>query len=487
MNGKDLSRILQIGTLLTSEQDHNRLLEAILQNVMELADCDAGTLYLLDNGFLRFRIMCNHTLNIYEGGNGVWPDIPPVPMDQENVCALSLLENRTVRVDDVITEGFMGPVRYDAMTGYHTRTMLVVPMVGREGEKIGVLQLINARGRAGEAIPFPREMAPVLESVASQAAVTIQNIRYVEQIRELFSSFVRAMTAAIEERTPYNAMHTRHMAAYAKRWIRFLNRRERQAAGKDRFDPVQTEELLMSIWLHDIGKLVTPLEVMNKEKRLYPIQKERVWARLDRIGLLGQIRFLKGDISEVELSALDADLCQARQLIERADSAGALSQELAERLEALHGRSYLEEDGSLQPWLTDEETRLLTISKGNLSEQERRIMEGHVTATDKLLSQIPFPKELSHVRQWAAWHHELLNGSGYPNGLSGEDIPYEVRMITILDVFDALVADDRPYKPGMPVERAVNILQSMATEEGKLDRDLTTSFIESRCWEEEGE
>ena len=112
-------------------------------------------------------------------------------------------------------------------------------------------------------------------------------------------------------------------------------------------------------------------------------------------------------------------------------------------------------------------------------------MESHVIVTDRLLSKIKFTEGLSHVREWAASHHELLDGTGYPNHLSGDQIPYEVRIITILDIFDALVADDRPYKPGIPIENALKILTDMAEQEGKLDIELTRLFIESRCWESE--
>ena len=111
-------------------------------------------------------------------------------------------------------------------------------------------------------------------------------------------------------------------------------------------------------------------------------------------------------------------------------------------------------------------------------------MESHVTATKKLLSQIRFSQDLSHVKEWASGHHELLNGSGYPEHLSGEEIPAEIRILTILDIFDALTADDRPYKPGMPIERALSILDTMASKEGKLDPELVRLFTESRCWEE---
>ena len=157
-----------------------------------------------------------------------------------------------------------------------------------------------------------------------------------------------------------------------------------------------------------------------------------------------------------------------------------------EQIKEIKARTYLWQ-GKEHPWLTDEELALLSIRKGTLSDEERKIMENHVVVTRKLLSQIKFSKEFSNVQKWAAGHHELLNGSGYPNHLAGEDIPQEIRIITILDIFDALVADDRPYKPGMPVEKALAILDAMANKEGKLDPELTGLFVESRCWESIGD
>ncbi len=169
--------------------------------------------------------------------------------------------------------------------------------------------------------------------------------------------------------------------------------------------------------------------------------------------------------------------------MEEIDTAGYLPDEKLAALSRLGEEKWLDEEGTAHPWIEEEELAMLSIRRGTLSEQERQIMEEHVQVTDKLLSQIQFSNDLSHVREWAAGHHELLNGSGYPRHLSGEEIPMESRIITILDIFDALVADDRPYKPGMPVEKALSILEAMAEKEGKLDSRLTRLFIESRCWE----
>lgn len=487
MRESEMKKVLEVGVLLSSERDLNRLLERILDCVMELAHCDAGTLYLLDGDALRFKIMRNNTLRTCSGGNGQDPDLPPVPLRRENVCALAMLENRTIRIADVRSDSscdFSGPIRYDAITGYLTQSMLVVPMHSREGERIGVLQLINALDGEGAVCEFPEDMALVLESVASQASITIQNVRYIREIRALFHSFVQVMSAAIDERSPYNANHSRRMAEYGGRFVDFLNARAEAGSQPPPFSDQHKEELLMSILLHDIGKLTTPLEVMDKAQRLSPLQKAAVSHRLETIRLQARIDCLEGRISPVDRDALTAETRDAEQKINSIGAAGFLSDEQLSWLAATRRRTYTDETGQDHPWLTEEEYAMLSIRKGTLSDEERKIMENHVVITDKLLSQIRFSADLSHVRQWASAHHELLNGSGYPNRLAGEDIPMEVRILTILDIFDALVADDRPYKPGMPVERALSILESMANREGKLDPNLTAQFIASRCWED---
>ena len=461
-----MKKVLEMGVLLSAERDMDRLLDQILSCAMDLARCDGGTLYLLDGDVLRFKIMRTDSLGTRSGRDGRAPDLPPVRLSRENVCALALLEDRTISIQDVYHApgcDFSGPIAYDALTGYHTQSMLVVPMRGRRGERVGVLQLINALDSQGNICAFQEEMALVLESLASQAAVTIQNVRYIREIRELFASFVRVMSAAVDERSPYNANHSRRMAAYGGRFLDLLNAQALAEGREAPFSPQRREELLMSIWLHDIGKLTTPLEVMDKAERLSPMQKAAIRQRLEVIRLCGRIDCLEGRLSPAELDALERDT-------------------LAE-LERLRARTYLDGGGREQPWITAGEYAMLSIRKGTLSSEERRIMEDHVVVTDKLLSRISFSDELSHVRSWAAAHHELLDGSGYPAHLSGDAIPQEVRIITILDIFDALVAEDRPYKPGMPVERALAILRDMAEREGRLDPALTARFIESRCWE----
>ena len=270
------------------------------------------------------------------------------------------------------------------------------------------------------------------------------------------------------------------MAQYGDRFIDFLNARGEGMA----FSPAQKDELLMSVWLHDIGKLVIPLEVMNKMARLLPEQYTALIHRMEVIRLQAEIDCLAGRISQEEKEVRIQETFQTVELVDSINGTGFVTDEKLAELDNLREKHWTDGAGESQPWMTAEEYAMLSIRRGTLSQKEREIMEEHVAVTDKLLSQIRFSADLAHVRQWASSHHELLNGSGYPNHLMGNDIPYEVRIITILDIFDALVADDRPYKPGMPVPKALSILEAMAEKEGKLDPKLTKLFIESRCWEE---
>lgn len=485
MREEKFRTFLEVGVSLSAERDYNRLLEKILHCVMELSNCDAGTLYLLEDGALHFKIMRNNTMNTYSGGDGFDCGLPPVALNRESVCALALLDDETIRIEDVWNcqkYDLAGPMRYDAITGYHTQSMIVVPMRNREGGKIGVLQLINAQDDNGAVCPFEDEIVLAVESVASQAAITVQNVRYIADIKNLFHSVVKVMSSAVDERTPYNGSHTRHMAQYGSRFLDFLNQhRERTGEGLF-FTPAHKEEVIMSIWFHDIGKLVTPLEVMNKMARLSPEQYTAITHRMEVIRLRGEIGRLSRVLSAEELETLIRETQEAQALVDAVNTAGFVSDEHLEALNRLREKTYRAEDGKAHPWLEPEEYAMLSIRKGTLSDGEREIMEEHVVITDKLLAQIQFSEDLSHVREWAASHHELLNGSGYPRGLSGEQVPCEVRIITILDIFDALVADDRPYKPGMPIEKALDILTIMAKKEGKLDPRLTELFIESKCW-----
>ena len=133
------------------------------------------------------------------------------------------------------------------------------------------------------------------------------------------------------------------------------------------------------------------------------------------------------------------------------------------------------------PLLDDYEKEALMIRKGTLTASERSVIESHVSQTYEMLKEMDLEGEFKDVPEWAGNHHELLDGTGYPRGLKGDEISWETRLLTIIDIYDALTAEDRPYKPPMPPEKAFAILESLKNE-GKLDGEILKDFYESKAW-----
>lgn len=475
-----MRQFLNISLALSAEQDREKLLSMLLDTAMEMTRCDAGTLYLLEEDGLHFCRMVTKSQNIRQGGHDDPITLPPVPMNPTYVCAWAVLNNRPINVPDVHHDerfDFSGSARYDAMTGYHTDTMLVVPLANDKGLLIGAMQLINALDDAGTVIPFSPELELLVSAVASQTAISMTNMQYAEQVTALLDSLVGALSAAIDQRTPYNANHTRNMVRYGERFLDWLE----ETGHPLRFDPERRRTFLLSVWLHDVGKLVVPLEVMDKNSRLGR-NAEQIRNRFSVMSLLDRIALLEGRMTPEEHAAAAREREAALSLIWEVDRAGFLPDEKLAQVSALFPKTYTDAEGAEQPWLTPEEQAQLSVRKGTLTADERRIMESHVVMTSNILRSVAFPKIYQSVPLWAGAHHELLNGRGYPQKLAGDEIPPEVRLLTILDVFDALTAKDRPYKAGMPVEKALSILRSMA-EEGSLDGTLLALFEQSSAWE----
>lgn len=476
-----MQRFLSTCLALTAERDREALLSAILDSAMDCARSDAGTLYLLEEDGLHFCRMVTRSQNVRQGGHDAPITLPPVPLEEQYVAAWVALHNEPINVPDVHTDthfDFTGSLRYDAMTGYRTQSMLVVPMSNDRGKLLGVTQLINAQNEQGETVPFDPEVELLVSALSSLSAISITNMRYAEQITSLLDSLVGALSTAIDERSHYNANHTRNMVRMAENFLDWLA----QTDVPWTFDADRRRTFLMSVWLHDVGKLVVPLEVMDKDSRLGPAF-ETVRGRFRTIGLLDRIACLEGKIDERELARRAREREETLAFLERVNKVGFLSDEDLAAVDELAKRTYIDENGAEQPLLTEAEHTCLQIRRGTLTDDERRVMQSHAVVTGRILGQVMFPKIYSQVPVWASAHHEFLNGKGYPNHITAADIPREVRLLTILDVFEALTAPDRPYKPPMPLERALGVLHSMV-DEGSVDGDILALFEDSKAWEE---
>lgn len=295
-----------------------------------------------------------------------------------------------------------------------------------------------------------------------------------KKLREFLDRFVTLMVDAIDERSHYNATHTRKMAGYAEKYLKWLELNGR-GIGEEKKAP-----LLSSVWLHDVGKLVIPLDVMDKPDRLFHAKKD-IDHKIEVGKLCEKLKGLENaDYKEVAVAHIKK-LDEAGKIVEEINKKGFITDEDRDKVKRIKKITCLNSDGERIPLLDDYAYEALMIERGTLTDEERQIIQSHVTHTYDMLVKMEFEGPFKDVPLWAGRHHELLDGSGYPNGLKGDEITWETRLLTIIDIYDALTAEDRPYKPPMSPEKAFAILDDMA-DKGKIDKEILEDFKKSRAW-----
>ena len=470
---QDFDKIIEVGIRLSTERDRNRLLMTILEKGMEITNCDASILYLYEHETLYFKYMKTLSKGISRGMNGEVIALPPVPMKEENVCAYAAIHRKVVNIPDVYANGQFdssGACRSESLTGCRMQSQLLVPLANQEDELIGVLQLINAMDEEGNVTAFHEAYERIVRALGSMAAIELTNLSYVEALKAQMYSCMEALTTALEEQTPYNAQHTRNVEKYASLLADYIIKLQKEGRCRQIFDPARKEQLMLAALIHDIGKMVVPLNIMNKPTRLDK-GIERVDDRFALLRALYEVDMLRGRISREAFETTIADLDAELAFIHEMNETAYVSDEACEHIERLAAKQHVKEGGSVLCYLTRKEVECLCIRRGTLTMQERREMENHVVMTTKILDKVQFYKGFSMVPKWAGAHHEYLDGSGYPNHLKGDALDLETRILTVVDIYDALVATDRPYKKPVSRQKAIQILRDMA-QQGKVDAQL---------------
>lgn len=495
---RQISRLTEIGIALSAELNLDALLEKTLHYARELTHADAGTLYLLEDGRLRFRIMQNASLGLFRSGNaGREIELEPVPLEKANVSARAVLEGRTIRVEDVYASSeydFSGPRRYDSLTGYRSRSMLAAPMKTRDGDTIGALQLINAIDESsGRAAAFGDSSVALAEALASQAAVAISNARLVEEITALFDSLIRVLAVSIDRKSPYTGNHVQRVAAFNVLLANYISQKEDGEFAGVRFSEKEIEAIRLAGWLHDIGKVVTPVHIMDKSAKLETVYDrigvleerfEAIRLSFEREALEARLALPPGAGSEEirliderlrqRIGELESDLAFLRQCNRPRE---AMGEEDARRVEQIAAKTYRGAEeapgrpGAEKPYLTADEKENLLVRRGTLTEAEIAIMRQHAAMTARMLEHVEFRRHLKDVPRIAAQHHEKLDGTGYPLGLTAKDLSLASRILAVADLYDSLSADDRPYKKPLPEEQVLAIMEQ-AAEAGEIDRRI---------------
>jgi HD-GYP domain-containing protein (c-di-GMP phosphodiesterase class II) len=522
--GEELSQLNQIGVALSAERDIDRLLELILSKSREITGADAGSLYLVertpesrngDDDRLRFKLAQNDSVPL------AFEEFT-IPLDDTSIAGYVALSGEPVNEQDAyhVPKGSPYTISrsFDEKSGYRTKSMLVVPMRDHQDVVIGVVQLINKKRDAGavlqspslvddQVISFTTVDRNLVESLASQAAVAYENAQLIQQIRKLFDEFIHGAVTAIERRDPTTKGHSERVAILTVGLVEKVDARSDGPLAALRFSRDQVEELRYAALLHDFGKVAVQEKYLRKGKKLYASQlialRQRfayILKSIEADHLRARLRALEsGCLAADELATIDAEHARRREEAERilqavlsANEPTVVEEEGFRAVMNLPRRAFASFEEQLQfpaeawadgPFLTAGEVTALSIRKGSLSDAERKEINDHVSHTYEFLRTLPWTSQLRRIPEIAWAHHEKLDGSGYPRGLKGTDqIPVESRMMTIADIYDALVAWDRPYKPPVSAERAREILGEEARD-GKLDPDLLEVFLEAKLYE----
>lgn len=503
----DSQRALLIELAATTNTEE--IIERILDESIHLTNAEGGTLYLVNSheerdSTLGFEIIKNHKLDIYMGGqHGVdipFPDIPLVEdegqFNEHNVAAYCANSQSIINIEDVYNRedfDFTGAKKFDQQTGYRTKSVLTFPLLNHRAEVIGVLQLINARNtQTDEVIPFHDRYIPLLRGLALYAAIALNNQILVQDLKDLLDAFVKTIAKAIDAKSP-------HTSGHCQRVPLLMELIAKAACNDDTlfkdFELTEEEwyELRVSAWMHDCGKLATPDSVLEKSTKLHRMRDgiETVEARFAALKYHSKIQYLEDCIAHPEIKQQRTEEYEAYirlleddlAFVKTSNKGGEfMSQESKQRIENIAHHQWPDAYGEWHPMLSEDEVYNLCIERGTLSQEERQIINDHMKVTIDMLEGLPFPKQLQRVPEYAGGHHEKMNGSGFPRGLTREQMSVPARMMAVADVFEALTAKDRPYKDPMKISTSLNILRKMVDDE-HIDPDIYQLFVRSRVWE----
>lgn len=497
---------------LSGQSNTQLLMESILTEAQRLTRADGGSLYLRsgedDNPQLEFIVVKNDTLNVnYGGANGESIPFKPISLLDEvegnkvpnhhNVVTYCANERKEVVIDDAYASqqfDFSGTRAFDEDTGYRSKSFLTVPLLDHDKELIGVLQLVNAKDPfSQEVCTFSEHVIPLVKALATYAAIALENQLLVQDLKELLDTFIQCIAKAIDAKSSHTSGHCQR--------VPLLTKLIAQAACNDNstfasfnLDDDDWYELHVAAWLHDCGKLATPDSVLDKSTKLHGLKDgiDSVNARFTALKAQTQNQYLQKIIEQPsnqntlqsELTTELDQIEQDRQFVAKSNKGGEFfSDEDVQKVKRIAERTWKDHNGEVQNILSDEEVHHLSISRGTLTTEERNIINNHMSVTIDMLESLKFPRKLRRVPEYAGGHHEKMNGTGFPKGLTGDQMSIPARIMAIADIFEALTAQDRPYKDPMKISQSLSILKRMK-EDDHIDPQLFDLFLTARVWED---
>jgi HD-GYP domain-containing protein (c-di-GMP phosphodiesterase class II) len=512
---KQVGNLANIGLALSKEKNMSKLLEMILIEAKRIANSDGGTLYMMtDDNRLRFEIMMTDSLNFHMGGTSE-KDIPFYPVKLYNeegnqnksmIAAYVALTGETVNIPDAYKAkgfDFSGTKMFDEKTGYHSQSFLTVPLKNHEDEIIGVLQLLNAQTQNSKnIIAFTSDIQEMVEALASQAAVAITNKNLIKDLEALFESFIKLIASAIDAKSPYTGGHCARVPEITILLAKAVQNTIDGPFADISFTDKEMYELKIAAWLHDCGKVATPEFVVDKSTKLETIydRVNEVETRFAALKRDAQIKLLKRELKverdksiskeekSIKIKTLKSeylkklrDLKSDLEFIKESNIGGEfMSGDKKDRVHTISNYRW-KPNGKMKNFLSEDEVYNLTIPRGTLTAEERKVINDHIVVTINMLEELPYPKHLKNVPEFAGGHHEKLDGTGYPKGLTKNEMSVQARIMAIADIFEALTAKDRPYKKGKTLSQAMRILGFMKND-AHIDVDLFDIFVRDKIY-----
>jgi HD-GYP domain-containing protein (c-di-GMP phosphodiesterase class II) len=493
---------------MTTERNVDKLLGIILQKGRSVTSADAGSIYVVEsdqNGGqrLHFKFTQNDSVKFDSREFSM-------PISNRSLAGSVVLSKNLLNIADVYElepgSKLSFDRSFDDRVGYRTRSVLTVPLISQRDEVIGVLQLINCKSKADATIrseddvqkhvvAFDSRAEEIMRMVATQAGISLENALLYHEIQEMFEGFVRASVEAIEARDPTTSGHSRRVADLTVSLARIVTDISSGPLASICYTRDELRELEYASLLHDFGKIGVRERVLVKAKKLYDERLEVLRARFDDMERAAELNMLRRKLHAVEKGASPRDIedldeeFRARKAhlestfrtILNSNEPSIVDAGEFEKLQQIAAETYTDLRGNTRTLLDEDDVVALSIKRGSLTPNEYAEISSHVTHTFKFLSRIPWGKRLSRVPSIAGAHHERLNGTGYPNRLRGEEIPTQSKIMSIADIYDALTANDRPYKKALSTDRALEILD-YNVKDGHLDGELVRVFREAKIW-----
>ncbi len=512
--------LLDIGRALGQEKDIHELLDLLVTRAREITGADAGSVYVVKEGEneedrkLQF-IEAQNSSRVVEFES----EKVEMALTENSIVGACVLGKAPLNIADLYnlpapgTEGnkwgFIHDRTFDRRYDYQTRSMLTLPIISARGDAIGVMQLINKKrngvsvlSRAEQfekdVIPFDSVSVQLAKTVANQAGLALENALLYQEVQTMFDGFVRASVTAIESRDPTTSGHSMRVADLTVTLAKVVGKETTGAYADFELSEDELKQTEYAALLHDFGKVGVREGVLVKAQKLYHHERQIIESRFEFIRrsleaeqLGSKVKYLLDKTRDTTVEALQRidtesaerlkELDEFMEFIMQANRPTVLEKESSIKLEEIASRTYTDLAGTQRPYLTAEETRSLQIARGSLTTEERREIENHVVHTMDFLRRIPWGKTYRSVPKIAGSHHEKLDGTGYPNQLTADEIPTPSKIMTIADIFDALTASDRPYKRAVPLEKALDILNEEAGR-GKVDSDLLKTFLDAKVY-----